>query len=62
MPPGAILVFYTDGLTDRRTRADGTGHYTEAEAVLMLQQAVRARRCQRGRRLGGHRGRVRRAG
>ncbi len=42
MPPGAILVFYTDGLTDRRTRADSSGHYTEAEAVEMLQQAVRA--------------------
>jgi serine phosphatase RsbU (regulator of sigma subunit) len=42
MPPGAILVFYTDGLTDRRTRADGSGHYTEDEAVQMLQQAVRA--------------------
>jgi serine phosphatase RsbU (regulator of sigma subunit) len=42
MPPGAILVFYTDGLTDRRTRVDGSGHYTEAEAVQMLQQAVRA--------------------
>ena len=42
MPPGAILVFYTDGLTDRRTRADGSGHYTEVEAVQMLQQAVRA--------------------
>ena len=42
MPPGAILVFYTDGLTDRRTRADGSGHYSEAEAVQMLQQAVRA--------------------
>jgi len=42
VPPGAILVFYTDGLTDRRTRADGSGHYTEAEAVQMLQQAVRA--------------------
>jgi len=42
MPPGAILVFYTDGLTDRRTRADGSGHYSEAEAVEMLQQAVRA--------------------
>jgi serine phosphatase RsbU (regulator of sigma subunit) len=41
MPPGAILVFYTDGLTDRRTRADGSGHYSEAEAVQMLQQAVR---------------------
>ena len=42
MPPGAILVFYTDGLTDRRTRADGSGHYSEAEAVQMLQHAVRA--------------------
>src|SRR6266568_3298759 len=40
MPPGAILVFYTDGLTDRRTRANGSGHYTEAEAVEMLQHAV----------------------
>ena len=42
MPPGAILVFFTDGLTDRRTRADGSGHYSEAEAVQMLQHAVRA--------------------
>jgi serine phosphatase RsbU (regulator of sigma subunit) len=42
VPPGAILVFYTDGLTDRRPRADGSGHYTEAEAVEMLQHAVRA--------------------
>jgi serine phosphatase RsbU (regulator of sigma subunit) len=42
VPPGAILVFFTDGLTDRRTRADGSGHYTEDEAVEMLQQAVRA--------------------
>jgi serine phosphatase RsbU (regulator of sigma subunit)/anti-sigma regulatory factor (Ser/Thr protein kinase) len=42
VPPGAILVFYTDGLTDRRTRADGSGHYTEAEAAQMLQYAVRA--------------------
>ena len=41
VPPGAILVFYTDGLTDRRTRADGSGHYSETEAVEMLQQAVR---------------------
>jgi len=36
------LVFYTDGLTDRRTRADGSGHYSEAEAGQMLQHAVRA--------------------
>src|SRR5580700_11217813 len=42
VPPAATLVFYTDGLTDRRTRADGSGHYSEAEAVEMLQQAVRA--------------------
>ncbi len=42
VPPGTTLVFYTDGLTDRRTRADGSGHYSEAEAVEMLQQAVRA--------------------
>src|SRR5580698_6880201 len=42
MPPGAILVFYTDGLTDRRTRVDGSGHYSEAEAAEMLQHAVRA--------------------
>jgi anti-sigma regulatory factor (Ser/Thr protein kinase) len=42
LPPGAVLVFYTDGLTDRRTRADGSGHYTEDESVDMLRQAVRA--------------------
>ncbi len=42
MPSGAILVFYTDGLTDRRTRADGSGHYSEAEATDMLRHAVRA--------------------
>jgi PAS domain S-box-containing protein len=40
LPPGATLVFYTDGLTDRRTRADGLGHYTEAEALEMLRAAV----------------------
>ncbi len=42
LPPGSTLVFYTDGLTDRRQRLDGTGHYTEAEAVEMLHTAVRA--------------------
>ena len=42
VPPGAVLIFYTDGLTDRRTHADGSGHYTEDEALEMLQQAVRA--------------------
>ena len=42
LPPGAALVLYTDGLTDRRTRIDGPGHYTEAEAVAMLRDAVLA--------------------
>ncbi len=42
LSPGSTLVFYTDGLTDRRQRLDGTGHYTEAEAVEMLRSAVRA--------------------
>ncbi|MBV9381095.1 MAG: SpoIIE family protein phosphatase [Streptosporangiaceae bacterium] len=41
LPPGATLVLYTDGLTDRRSRADGSGHYSEAEAVEMLRNAVR---------------------
>jgi serine phosphatase RsbU (regulator of sigma subunit) len=40
LPPGAALVLYTDGLTDRRSRADGDGHYTEAEAVAMLRDAL----------------------
>jgi serine phosphatase RsbU (regulator of sigma subunit) len=42
LPPGSTLVFYTDGLTDRRHRLDGSGHYTEAEAVEMLRSAVHA--------------------
>src|SRR5215467_1838289 len=42
LAPGSTLVFYTDGLTDRRQRADGGGHYTEAEALQMLRDAVRA--------------------
>ncbi|HEV8221538.1 MAG TPA: SpoIIE family protein phosphatase [Streptosporangiaceae bacterium] len=41
LEPDSTLVFYTDGLTDRRSRSDGTGHYTEAEALQMLRQAVR---------------------
>ncbi|HEY2577951.1 MAG TPA: SpoIIE family protein phosphatase [Streptosporangiaceae bacterium] len=40
LPPGSTLVFYTDGLTDRRTRADGLGHYTEVEALEMLRTSV----------------------
>jgi len=40
LAPGSALVFYTDGLTDRRQRVDGSGHYTEAEALQMLRAAV----------------------
>ena len=40
LPPGSALVLYTDGLTDRRQRLDGSGHYTEAEAGQMLRFAV----------------------
>src|ERR1035441_7606142 len=40
LPAGSALVLYTDGLTDRRERADGTGHYTEAEALEMLKESV----------------------
>ena len=41
LAPGSALVLYTDGLTDRRQRADGGGHYTEAEALQMLRAAIR---------------------
>ncbi len=40
LPPGSTLVFYTDGLVDRRQRIDG-GHYTDVEVQQMLRQAVR---------------------
>jgi len=40
LKPGTTLVLYTDGLTDRRQRADGSGHYTEAEARQLLCAAV----------------------
>jgi PAS domain S-box-containing protein len=41
LPPGSALVMYTDGLTDRRSREDGNGNYTEAEVVDLLADAVR---------------------
>ena len=41
LPAGSALVLYTDGLTDRRHRPDGLGHYSEDDARLMLHQAVR---------------------
>ena len=37
---GDTLVLYTDGLTDRRHRSDGRGHYTEAEALQMLRYSA----------------------
>ncbi len=41
LAPGSTLVFYTDGLIDRRQRADGGGHYSDAEVQQMLRHAVR---------------------
>ena len=41
LPPGSTLVFYTDGLVDRRQRIDGGGHYSDAEVQQMLRRAVR---------------------
>jgi PAS domain S-box-containing protein len=41
LAPGSTLVFYTDGLVDRRQRVDGNGHYTDAEVQQMLRKAVR---------------------
>ncbi len=41
LPAGSGLVLYTDGLTDRRHRPDGTGTYSEDDARLMLHQSVR---------------------
>jgi PAS domain S-box-containing protein len=41
LPPGSTLVFYTDGLVDRRQREDGPGHYSDAEVQEMLSQALR---------------------
>jgi PAS domain S-box-containing protein len=42
LAPGSTLVFYTDGLVDRRQRAEGDGHYSDAEVQQMLRSAVRA--------------------
>jgi PAS domain S-box-containing protein len=42
LPPGSTLVFYTDGLVDRRQRVDGNGHYTDGEVQEMLRAAVRS--------------------
>ena len=41
LAPGSTLIFYTDGLVDRRQRVDGDGHYSDAEVTDMLRRAVR---------------------
>jgi PAS domain S-box-containing protein len=42
LPAGSTLIFYTDGLVDRRHRADGHGHYADAEVFGMLSEAVKS--------------------
>jgi PAS domain S-box-containing protein len=42
LPPGSTLVFFTDGLIDRRPREDGSGDYTNAEVFRMLGAAVKS--------------------
>ena len=41
LPAGSALVLYTDGLTDRRHRPDGSGTFSEDDARLMLHESVR---------------------
>jgi PAS domain S-box-containing protein len=42
LPAGSTLIFYTDGLVDRRHRADGPGHYEDSEVFGMLSEAVKS--------------------
>jgi serine phosphatase RsbU (regulator of sigma subunit)/anti-sigma regulatory factor (Ser/Thr protein kinase) len=42
LPAGSTLIFYTDGLVDRRHRADGPGHYEDVEVFGMLGEAVKS--------------------
>jgi PAS domain S-box-containing protein len=42
LPAGSTLILYTDGLIDRRHRADGPGHYDDAEVLGMLTKAVKS--------------------
>jgi hypothetical protein len=42
LPPRSTLIFYTDGLVDRRNREDDKGKYNDAEVNGMLNAAVRA--------------------
>ncbi len=40
LPVGSTLIFFTDGLIDRRPREDGSGDYTPTEVFGMLGEAV----------------------
>src|SRR5713101_6270459 len=42
LPAGSTLILYTDGLVDRRHRADGQGHYEDCEVFGMLSEAVKS--------------------
>jgi PAS domain S-box-containing protein len=42
LPPGSTLIFYTDGLVDRRQRDDGGGKYDDSEVMGMLGKAIMA--------------------
>src|SRR6266851_4231249 len=42
LPAGSTLILYTDGLVDRRHRADGQGHYDDTEVFGMLSEAVKS--------------------
>jgi PAS domain S-box-containing protein len=42
LPAGSTLIFYTDGLVDRRHRMDGAGHYEDSEVFDMLRTAIQS--------------------
>jgi serine phosphatase RsbU (regulator of sigma subunit) len=42
LPYGSTLIFYTDGLVDRRHRVDGEGHYEDSEVFDLLRDALHA--------------------
>lgn len=42
LPGATSLILYTDGLVDRRHRADGPGHYEDAEVLGMLTRAAKS--------------------
>src|SRR5260370_36033877 len=42
LPAGSTLIFYTDGLLDRRQRGDGPAHYDDAEELDRARHAVQS--------------------